>query len=345
MGLSEGRRDRLIPLLAQAILQSKTAAGSHSADTLPLAVVFSHRIPISVAEEAKRFAERHAPEVGVGVIDAQGLRMFTGHGLERFDAVPPRRATTTIVSRPKLPHLFSDLNQWMLKILLGQVLPESLVNVPRVGFRNASQLAAAADVATMSASRFVHRLRDEGFLDAEGDALMLVRVDELLERWVSANRQAFREVPVRWILKRSDEQLDVSLANHIHEDKVPARRSRGVGGAAARAKIRCCLGLFAAADKLGLGFVSGVPIYLYLERIETDVLKGFGLTANESGTPPDLYVRVPASREAVFRAAPIVDGVPVSDVLQVWLDVSTHPARGKEQADVIRKRALGPLLS
>jgi hypothetical protein len=28
------------------------------------------------------------------------------------------------------------------------------------------------------------------------------------------------------------------------------------------------------------------------------------------------------------------------DVLQVWIDVASHPSRGREQADLIRKRVL-----
>jgi hypothetical protein len=34
--------------------------------------------------------------------------------------------------------------------------------------------------------------------------------------------------------------------------------------------------------------------------------------------------------------------VPSSDILQVWLDVSQHPSRGKEQADLIWRRVLAP---
>ena len=52
-------------------------------------------------------------------------------------------------------------------------------------------------------------------------------------------------------------------------------------------------------------------------------------------------VRVPAFREPVFRAAVLQKGVPVADVLQVWLDVASHPARGAVQAEEIRRRA-GP---
>ena len=39
-----------------------------------------------------------------------------------------------------------------------------------------------------------------------------------------------------------------------------------------------------------------------------------------------------------------VDGLRVSDVLQVWLDVGAHPARGQEQADVIRRRVIKPMV-
>jgi hypothetical protein len=56
-----------------------------------------------------------------------------------------------------------------------------------------------------------------------------------------------------------------------------------------------------------------------------------------------VYVRIPENPEAVFRAAVERDGVPVSDILQVWLDVSNHPARGKAQADEIRKKVLSGL--
>ena len=341
--LSEGRRDRLIPLLAQAILQARTAAAKCPRPTVPVAVVGSSRVSISVAEEARRFAARHAPEVGAGVVDAEGLRVFTGHGLERFNASLTPRVAAAVTPRAKPTQLFSDLNQWMLKILVGQTLPQSSMRVPKGDFRNASQLAAAANVSIMSAVRFVRRLEDEGFLDERKNCIKLVRVDELFERWVSANREAYAQFPARWIIERSREQLYASLAEYSGDgNDLSTPKGRGANRTV-RAKVRCCLGLFGAADALGFGFVRGVPPYIWLERLDPEVLRRFGLKADDSPSPPDVYVRVPSNREAVFRAATAVDGVPVSDVLQIWLDVSTHPARGRAQADVLRKRALGTL--
>jgi len=112
-----------------------------------------------------------------------------------------------IVTRPKLPDLFSDLNQWLLKILAAQALPSSLISVPRGEFPNASRLAAAADVSVMTATRFVRRLTREGFLGEERDRLEIVRLGELMDQWASANRHATREIPARWIIRKDVEQL------------------------------------------------------------------------------------------------------------------------------------------
>src|SRR5438105_1694753 len=68
---SEGRRDRLIPLLAQAILQAQSLARGFDERAAPLAVVAARRIPASVAEQVNQFAQRYAPDVAVGVIDAE----------------------------------------------------------------------------------------------------------------------------------------------------------------------------------------------------------------------------------------------------------------------------------
>jgi hypothetical protein len=326
---SEGRRDRLIPLLSQAILEAQASAQRSGDNAVPVAVVAARRIPASVAEQVKQFAERYAPNVGIGAIDAEGLRLFSGPGLEGLDAKPPRRLARHIVSPKRIPDLFSDLNQWMLKILVGQGLPESLICVPREPIRNASQLAGAAKVSIMSASRLVNQLTSRGFLDESEQHLRVVRAGELLEWWTSSNREASKEVPARWILKSGQHQLLSALRQYA---------SRQMHN-----QPRCCLGLFAAADALGIGFVRGAPAHLYLERLTLDSSDGLGLAIDHSDRPADVILRIPVNREAVFRAFVMHDGVPVSDVLQVWLDVSTHPARGREQADAIRRRVLKPL--
>ena len=51
----------------------------------------------------------------------------------------------------------------MLKVLLAPEVPEELLSAPREQYRNASQLAEAAQVSVMSAFRFVQQLQVEGY--------------------------------------------------------------------------------------------------------------------------------------------------------------------------------------
>jgi hypothetical protein len=331
---SEGRRDRLIPLLSQAILEARAATQTFPKPAIPLAVIAAKHIPASVADQVKTFARRYAPEVGVGAIDAEGLRLFVGPDLEGLDSKPARRLDVDVSNSHRPPELFSDLNQWMLKILLGQSLPEPLISVPRQQIRNASQLARAANISIMSASRFLNQLSDRGFLDRSKDLLRILRLDELCELWISANRDANNEIPTRWNLKKGPDQLQSSLREYAAPH--PAKN-------VVKSVPRCCLALFAAADALGYGFVRGAPSYIYLERLTLDALHRLGLAVDRSNRPADVYIRIPANREAVFRASVMRNGVPASDILQVWLDASTHPARGKEQAREIRQRVFKTL--
>ncbi len=91
-----------------------------------------------------------------------------------------------------------------------------------------------------------------------------------------------------------------------------------------------------------MGFVRGVQPYIYVERLNPGVLEELGLSEDIEGQSPDIYVRIPGNRESVFRGLVEKNGLPVSDILQVWLDVGQHPARGKEQADVIWRKILAP---
>src|SRR5215813_2801126 len=195
---SEARKDRAIPLISQAILEAQRGAAQVSDRAIPVAVLASAHVSDSLAEDVAGFALRNAPDVGVGVIDAGGFRRFMGHGLEALNAERSQAIETT--RKEVSPgNLFSDLNQWMLKILFSRSLPDPLLSAPRGDYENVSQLAEAAGVSVMSAFRLVRQLFDEGFLE-ERSGLQLVRTEELLERWSKASHYRPQETPARWIL-------------------------------------------------------------------------------------------------------------------------------------------------
>ena len=317
---SEGRSDRLIPLWAQAHLQALRAAGdSHPS----LAVVAAPRIAPRVAEQVLKFAAEYAPDAAVGVIDFEGLRRFQGPSLEQLDSVALPPALRRVVQRRAHVDLFSDLNQWLLKVLLAPELPDTLLASPRGQYRNASQLARAAKVSVMSAFRFVQQLQQEGFLHESEDHLALVRREELFKRWLASNARRVPELPMRFVLKRDP---DVELRKML-------------------ASGRACLGLFAAADALGYRFVEGVPPHVYIERFGRASLAAWKNLVPADDERPDLILRQPPAPQSIFRGMVRPGGVPASDILQVWLDVSGHGSRGQEQADLIERRVLASLIS
>jgi hypothetical protein len=316
----EGRADRLLPLFSQAVLQSQHGAGQNAA---PLAVVAAPKISRGAAEQILKFAEHYAPDAAAGVIDFEGLRLFRGPHLEGLNAEAPHKSSIPSRSARVSGHLFSDLNQWMLKVLLASEVSENLLSAPREQYRNASQLARAAKVSVMSAFRFVQQLKDEGFLSESGPYLNLVRRDELFRRWQASAERSVKEVPMRFLLKGDPrEQLHRMLKSG-----------------------RACLALFAAAEVLKLGFVEGVPPYVYVERIQPSNLSAWkNLRQCEPGESPDLILRQAPAPQSIFRGLVRPNGMAASDVLQVWVDVSSHPSRGREQADLIRKRVLNRII-
>ncbi len=319
---SESRADRVLPLLSQAILQAQAYAYADP-KLRPLAVVrVPDASPLLIAQ-VRSFANEYASHVSVGIVGENGGQYFSGEGLEDLNADAPLPNPNSAKSSSRLPHLFSDLNQWMLKVILAPEIPEHLLSAPRQQYRNASELAAAAKVSIMSAFRFVENLKDEGFLDEGSKPLNLVRRADLFRRWQSeAVRASKKDMPMQFLVRgRVDEQIRQQ---------------------ASRAGV--CLGLFAAADALRLGHVKGVPPYLYVRKLDRLDLNAWSALPAPSQAVPDFILRQAAAAESVFRGAIHSGDVAICDVLQVWLNVSAHPSRGEEQAEFIRRKVLSHVI-
>lgn len=313
---SEGRPDRVIPILSQAIVQAQAYARVRP-DARPLAIVYLGAASRSLVKQVQKFVGDFAQGVAVGVMADSGLRHFVGEGLEGLNA-DPDASRGPAKSAGRVPQLFSDLNQWMLKVLLAPEIPEPLLGAPRGVYRNASELAAAANVSLMSASRFIRQLRHEGYLDAH--RLKLVRRADLFRRWQAA------------VLRHSPNELAMAfvLGGPI-EVHLRQLQSRDAG-----------LALFAAADALNLGHVSGVPPHVYASKWARPDQKDWPVLP--AAGKPDFILREPSAPQSIFRGMVNRNGVPVCDAIQVWLDVSAHPSRGLEQADLIYRRVLRPIV-
>ena len=107
---SEGRRDRLVPSLAQAILEARSLAASDPLGARPLAVVLAPQIPEPVVRALVEFAAEHASDVAIGIVDREGRRLFVGPGLESLNAEPDQELAPAAAAAEPSIELFSDLN-------------------------------------------------------------------------------------------------------------------------------------------------------------------------------------------------------------------------------------------
>jgi hypothetical protein len=323
---SEARSDRVIPLLSQAILQAQAYAHEMK-EARPLAVVMVGDVSQPLIRGVRKFSDRYAPGIAIGVVSKGGAGLFIGDGLGELNEISPLNKVPSFSrkqpSYAPSSNLFSDLNQWMLKVLLAREIPEAMLEAPREKISSASGLAGAAGASIMSASRFIQSLREESFLDESAPDLRLVRRAELFRRWRAAAHRYRRELPMRFLVPGALEvRLKKLLSNH-----------------------RACLGLFAAAEAYKLGHVHGVLPYVYVERFPSMAEEPWQeLVPPSPGESAHLILKMPSAPQSVFRGAVFVDGVKVSDILQVWLDVSEHPSRGDEQAILIQKKVLGQII-
>lgn len=335
--LRENRRAALHGAMAAAFLEARAAVSDSAVRPIP--VVGVEVLTEQARAELADYLRRIAPDSDWGVLDRHGNRFFVGEPWAELNAQAPRqkRARRT----PNLD-VFSDRGQWLSKVLLAGHLPAELLAAPRGPIANARELARRAGVSTASVSRWASALEAGGFLERDGRVLHLVRREEYLARWRKATGKPAREVRARFLLP-AGKPLD-HLARVVAERVGSGAPSASIPGAIAwSSKPRTCLGLFSACAALGLGIVERAPLHLLLESISDATLRELELTAVARGEPFDVTVIEPRFPESTFRGAVMARGplplpAPASDVLQAWLDLADHPARGREQAEELERR-------
>jgi hypothetical protein len=310
--LPQTRIRNLIGQLAAGALQAKHYAKESNA--VPAVIVFAPRIGQRAMQEAHSFMDRFLPEFAWGVIDKRGRIRFLAPKLG-IDIKSPFPRSNSQKSQLKDHLLFSDLNRWMLKILLLSEVDDSLWQGPRDAFFTPNQLRHVANVSLDKAYRFVRMLEKNDFLRRTPGGLRLIRLRELIDLWFSEERlRPARRIPARSILGKQPALKALVSSNSV--------------------EAISALGGFSACNALE---VLHAPVDLMEVHIRVSVeafLERFKLETCDDGSA-QLRLIASKHRESIFRGAVDRDGIKVADVFQAALDVINHPARGLEQAEHI----------
>ncbi|MDK0996824.1 RpiR family transcriptional regulator [Burkholderia sp. OKR4-1] len=323
---NNGRADYVTGAFAQAVLEARKHARDHH--VRPAVLIWAGSLSPSLIDRLSAFHDEYGNGEPFAVLSGDGRRFvkFPGFEIDEDEATPSlrsRRIRST--QQPRL--VFSDLNQWMLKCLLAVDIhhSERLISTMPTLIKSATELAQVALVSVMTATRLVNALREEGFLETvpfhNAPYLKVVQRRKLAKRWKAEYQRSPSAVAMKFLRPGGgDAQVQKWARKH--------------GGA---------MGLFAAADLLGFGHVHGVPPAVWVSSLD-EAVHSKELRRAKEGERPDLILQQPSFPQSLARGSITRDNVRVTDIIQTWLDVSSHPSRGVEQAEELEHGILASVV-
>jgi len=190
--------------------------------------------------------------------------------------------------------------------------------------RGVRSIAEQVDLSPGYVSKVVQELEERGYVARREEGLALRNGQELLQDWLHAYRK-------HWIERRG-----YFLA-------VP--RVQAVMDAIREASIsdEYALALQAGASLIA-PYADFDVVDVYVHSIDAAAALASRLDAREVERGANLRVSVPYYRVSAFFDRQEAAGLPVVSDLQLYLDLYDYPLRGREQAEQILERRLGPKL-
>ncbi|MEK7476841.1 MAG: type IV toxin-antitoxin system AbiEi family antitoxin [Candidatus Coatesbacteria bacterium] len=200
-------------------------------------------------------------------------------------------------------------------------LIRALLEAPKRAWK-LTELAGEVGVSVGLASKVCSRLIEDGFLGRDGRLLRLAQPALLLDAW----RDAYD--PSR-----------TGRFTYFSFERDPDRSMTALAAIGADRKWQYAITSFAAAS-LVAPFVRGVgsvEVYVPDAGAVDEWVKAMDLRPVESGG--NIVLLLPYDM-GVFYGAQNVEGKSLVGNIQLYLDLSANPGRGREQADFLRKEKL-----
>jgi len=249
--------------------------------------------------------QRLCREAGVGYVD------LTGNAFLRFDGVLVDRRSSERPPRAKarLRRLFSPKSSRVARILLDHPNQEWTL----------ARLASEASISVRTVHLVINALEEKDFLDKRRGAIRLAKPGPLLDLWAENYRFDQHRRQTFYTFVRSPRELAEKLAAE-----------------AARQRALLALTLHAGAA-LVAPFVRYTDVHAYFGGDVERLAKALDLRPVETGG--SVHLLTPHD-EGVLYGIQTIKGIPVVCNPQLYLDLVHYPARGREQADELRRQKL-----
>ncbi len=316
-------RSQVFPaLVGDLILRAKDAGDE--ADVLIALLV--KRMSDKAVIDLGLYAEDFLPGLNWFLLDESGVGMARMDGMDVALSLDPLPQDASSKKRgAPARSLFSLNNQWLLKMLLLPGIDPKYWGGPRQRPGSIVSLAKESHVPQPSVSSFISKFEDEKYIRRDKGMPVVVRHRELLDEWFYAGKHAASErIPVKHMYGDSPE----AFIQHLGDENLPNDEPDMI------------VGFHLACHLLGIGRSNVKVGWAYSRGSSDSMMRKYDLVEDESSSPS--FWLVPGQAKAVRSSWVSVQGVPVCDVLQCYLDVRESQARGQEQADYILNEILMP---
>lgn len=314
--LSRGTIEDMKGRLATAILQLQNDLDPNDSGE-PVVILHAPRVGRRAIDQLKGFMRDCAPEFGWGAIDEQGAFHFELPSLELEIDERSRNSRREARETKYNKRAFTDLNRWLLKILILNDAPEKMWKSGegyRRDIRNPNELHEIAGVSQAKAYQFARTFRELGFLKWNREQFRILDRRRLFESWYDHERQLrIEKHPARSVFGPMVLEELLTRANGEIE--------YAVGGFAA-CKFH---GVLCTKLKTPCLHISGGIEYA-MERLNLEPVAEHQAEV--------CLVKLPYT-ESIFRGAVTIEGGQIVDILQAALDSGRSRGRGREQVEYI----------
>ena len=239
------------------------------------------------------------------------------------------------LSSSKIKLSFSDLDQWLIKVLLlsPRDIAQQFWGGPKGYAENAFQLSKLAGASQMPANLWAQAMESSGYLKRIGRKNMIpLRIEALIEEWIG--RYRFRDnriYPFRSMFRVSN--YDAFIGELFEEIRL---NSEELGEFGITAHLACKLH--------EVKHSSAKSIHIYCRGDIHNIARILKLVPSEEERKADLFLVEPKYPKSVFGGVLKKKELPVCDILQCYLDLYYLPDRGREQAAIVYENIISRII-